>query len=69
MRAMIHMKPSLSVRLIAIHRNKNTKTFTLFFFSFIEEKKNQKEELLGSLGYSDLCGGRVRALPRHLATF
>ncbi|MBR4895001.1 MAG: hypothetical protein IKZ41_01120, partial [Clostridia bacterium] len=37
-----------------------------FFFSFIEEKKNQKEELSGSLGCSALCGVRVRALPSTL---
>ncbi|MCR4904820.1 MAG: hypothetical protein K6A33_01980, partial [Clostridiales bacterium] len=40
-----------------------------FFFSFIEEKKNQKEELSGSFGCSALCGVRVRALPRHPAAF
>ncbi|MCR4906475.1 MAG: hypothetical protein K6A33_10385, partial [Clostridiales bacterium] len=39
-----------------------------FFFSFIEEKKNQKEELSGRLGCSALCGVRVRALPRHPTT-
>ncbi|MCR4905861.1 MAG: hypothetical protein K6A33_07245, partial [Clostridiales bacterium] len=37
-----------------------------FFFSFIEEKKNQKEELSGRLGCSALCGVRVRALPSTL---
>ena len=33
-------------------------TVYLYFFSFIEEKKYQKEELLLPPGYFDLCGGR-----------
>ncbi|MBQ3706777.1 MAG: hypothetical protein II889_02610, partial [Clostridia bacterium] len=39
------------------------------FFSFIEEKKNQKEELSGSLGCFDLCGGRPGRCPWTLPPF
>ncbi|MBQ3707736.1 MAG: hypothetical protein II889_07495, partial [Clostridia bacterium] len=46
-----------------------SRALSAFFFSFIEEKKNQKEELSGSLGCSALCEVRVRALPRHPTTF
>ena len=35
----------------------------IFFFSFSEEKKNQKEELFKSQWDFDLCGGRFKALP------
>jgi hypothetical protein len=40
----------------------NTKLF-LFFFSFIEEKKNQKEKLPESPEDFADCGPRLRALP------
>ena len=42
---------------------------SLLFFSPLSRRKEPKEELSGSHGYSDVCGRRVRTLSRHPATF